>query len=151
MSAGRINGAKTLKDSYNHYIEEIPESSLFRVDYKTYRKMCEEFNKKICKYILEEAGEYTLPYRMGSIRIKKTKMDYNINHMRPNWKKSKELGKRVYHVNDHTDGYRYRWAWNKSNVVTVGKKLYCFYPTRTNKRTLASLLKDKDNYVDYFE
>lgn len=148
----RIKGAKTLKDSYNYYKEEIPEGSPFLVDYKTYRSVCEEFNKLICEYILKEAGEYTLPYRMGSIRIKKTKMNYgNRNHMRPDWKRSKELGRKVYHLNDHTDGFRYRWAWNKSNVVTVGKKLYSFYPTRTNKRTLASLLKDENSYVDYFE
>lgn len=148
----RINGAKTLKDAYKFYIKDIPKESPFYVSYKTYRQLCESFNKLISKYILEEAGEFTLPYRLGTLRIKKTKMDYgNKNHMRPDWKKSKELGKTVYHLNDHTDGFRYRWAWNKSNVVTVGKKLYCFYPTRTNKRTLASLLKDEDKNVDYFE
>ena len=147
----RIKGAKTLKDAYKFYIENIPENSPFYVEYSVYRKVCEEFNKKICKYILEDAGEFQLPYRLGSLRIKKTKMDYgNKNHMRPDWKKTKELGKTVYHLNDHTDGFRYRWAWNKSNVVTVGKKLYSFYPTRTNKRTLAQLLKEDKN-VDYFE
>lgn len=148
----RIKGAKTLKDSYKFYTEELTEGSAFHVEYATYKNVCVDFNKMICKYILEEAGEFELPYRMGTLRIKKTKMDYsNKNHMRPDWKKSKELGKKVYHLNDHTGGFRYRWAWNKSNVVTVGKRLYSFYPTRTNKRTLASLLKDEDINIDYFE
>lgn len=148
----RITGSKTLKEAYKYYTEDIPETSPFFVDYKTYRDICQEFNKSICKYILEESGEFQLPYRLGSLRIKKTKMDYDkINHMRPDWKKTKEVGKTVYHLNDHTDGYRYRWAWNKSSVVTVGKKLYSFYPTRTNKRELAKLLKDDNNNIDYFE
>ena len=148
----RITGAKTLKDAYKHYTEDIPEASPFYVEYTVYRQICEKFNKAICTYILEEAGEFQLPYRLGSLRIKKTKMNYrNKNHMRPDWKKTKELGKTVYHLNDHTDGFRYRWAWDKSNVVTVGKKLYSFYATRTNKRELARLLKDDDINVDYFE
>ena len=148
----RITGAKTLKDAYKHYTADLPETSPFNVEYNLYRQICEAFNKQICKYILKEAGEFHLPYRLGSIRIKKTKMDYsNKNMMRPDWKRTKELGKTVYHLNDHTDGFRYRWAWNKSNVVTVGKKLYSFYATRTNKRELARLLKDDDIKVDYFE
>jgi len=147
----RIKGAKTLKDAYKDYTEELPETSAFNVEYKLYRNICEAYNKKISEYILN-AGEITFPYRLGSLRIKKTRMNYsNKNHMRPDWKKTKELGKTVYHLNDHTDGFRFRWAWDKSNMTSVGKKMYAFYPTRTNKRALAQLLKDEDKNVDYFE
>ena len=149
---GRETIAKTLKDSYKFYTEDFSEQSAFFVEYSVYKNICIDFNKMICKYILEEAGEFELPYRMGTLRIKKTKMDYsNKNYMRPDWKRTKELGRTVYHLNDHTGGFRYRWAWDKSSIRTVGKKLYSFTATRTNKRTLAALLKDEDKNIDYFE
>ena len=132
---------------YNYYKDTVlPE---LQVDKQTFRKICDEFNKLIIDEILVNSEEVRLPYRLGTIRVKKTKMKYDDkNKLKIDWAASKKLGKRIYHLNDHTGGYKYRFYWTKGIVKNI--TAYSFIPTRTNTRTLASILKDKDRQLDYF-
>ena len=99
--------------------------------------------------ILLNSEEVRLPYRLGTVRIKKSKMKYDDkNKLKIDWAKSKKLGKRIYHLNDHTGGYNYRFYWTKGIVKNI--TAYSFIPTRTNTRRLASILKDKERQLDYF-
>ena len=132
---------------YNYYKDNvIPE---LQVDKQTFRKICDEFNKLIIDEILVNSEEVRLPYRLGTIRVKKSKMKYDDkNKLKIDWAASRKLGKRIYHLNDHTGGYKYRFYWTKGIVKNI--TAYSFIPTRTNTRTLASILKDKDRQLDYF-
>tara|TARA_B100000519_G_scaffold195617_1_gene200873 strand:- start:62 stop:526 length:465 start_codon:yes stop_codon:yes gene_type:complete len=132
---------------YKYYKDNvIPE---LQVDKQTFRKICDEFNKLIIDEILVNSEEVRLPYRLGTIRVKKSKMKYDDkNKLKIDWAASRKLGKRIYHLNDHTGGYKYRFYWTKGIVKNI--TAYSFIPTRTNTRTLASILKDKDRQLDYF-
>ena len=132
---------------YKYYKDNvIPE---LQVDKQTFRKICDEFNKLIIDEILINSEDVRLPYRLGTIRIKKSKMKYDDkNKLKIDWAASRKLGKRIYHLNDHTGGYKYRFYWTKGIVKNI--TAYSFIPTRTNTRTLASILKDKDRQLDYF-
>ena len=70
------------------------------------------------------------------------------NKLKIDWAASKKLGKRIYHLNDHTGGYKYRFYWTKGIIKNI--TAYSFIPTRTNTRTLAGILKDKNRELDYF-
>ena len=70
--------------------------------------------------------------------------------MKVDWQASRIAGKRVYHLNDHRDNYRYKWYWKKTNAIVQNKSLYSFTASRANKRELARLLKE-DKSIDYFE
>ena len=97
-----------------------------------------------------KAKEFKMPYRLGTLRIKKKKMNYSKkNKLKINWLETNKHKKVIYHLNDHTDGFNYRWFWSKINAVIKNKSVYSFQATRTNKRRLAGLLKNKK--VDYFE
>tara|TARA_R110000744_G_scaffold345108_2_gene450525 strand:+ start:4512 stop:4958 length:447 start_codon:yes stop_codon:yes gene_type:complete len=134
----------TLKSAYKNY------DDFYNVGYKKYRAVCEDFNKRIVEDILMKAKEFKMPYRLGTLRIKKKKMNYSKkNKLKINWLETNKYKKVIYHLNDHTDGFNYRWFWSKVNAVIKNKSVYSFQATRTNKRRLAGLLKNKK--VDYFE
>ena len=147
---GVVGSTLGLRDSFKDFNKKQAAGNPFSVDYKTYRSVCEEFNKKVVEDILYEAGEFKLPYRLGEIRIQKKKMLFETSKMKIDWKATKEAGLIVYHMNDHRDNYRYRWYWKKKNVIVQNKTLYSFIPSRANKRELAKLLKTEKS-IDYFE
>ena len=135
----------TLVQAYKEY------DDFYNVGYKKYRGICEEFNKLVIDDILLKAKEFKIPYRLGSLRILKKEMNYSVgkNKLKIDWKETNKHKKVVYHLNDHTDGFNYRWLWSKKNAIVKNKSVYSFQATRTNKRRLAGLLKNKK--VDYFE
>ena len=135
----------TLVNAYKEY------DDFYNVGYKKYRKICESFNKKLIDQILLNAKEFKMPNRLGSLRILKKEMNYSVgkNKLKIDWKETNKNKKVIYHLNDHTDGFNYRWFWSKKNAIIKNKTVYSFQATRTNKRKLAGLLKTKQ--VDYFE
>ena len=147
---GLIQNTLGPRDSFREFDTGQTPGSLFYIDYKTYRLVCEEFNKMTIDDILTNTGEFKVPYRLGEIRIQKRKMKFDTSKMKVDWQATKKAGTRVYHLNDHRDNYRYRWYWRKKNVIVQNKTLYSFIASRANKRELARLLKT-DKSIDYFE
>ena len=135
----------TLVQAYKEY------DDFYKVGYKKYRSICEDFNKLIIDEILLKAKEFKMPYRLGSLRILKKEMNYSAgkNKLKINWFETNKNKTVIYHLNDHTDGFNYRWFWSKKKAIVKNKTIYSFQATRTNKRRLAGLLKTKQ--VDYFE
>jgi len=147
------NGTQEVYKFYKQQIKKICESEeeieKILVDKSLYQTICDEFNKLLIDEILINSEEIRLPYRLGTLRIKKSKMKYDDkNKLKIDWAASKKLGKRIYHLNDHTGGYKYKFYWTKGIVKNI--TAYSFIPTRTNTRRLASILKDKNRELDYF-
>ena len=134
-------------DVYKYYKDTVIKE--LQVDKQTFRKICDEFNNLIINNILFKSEEIRFPCRLGTLRVKKSKMKYDDkNKLKIDWAASRKLGKRIYHLNDHTGGYKYRFYWTKGIIKNI--TAYSFIPTRTNTRNLASILKDKDRELDYF-
>lgn len=132
---------------YKYYTKEVIKE--LQVDRKLFRKICDEFNKLLIDEILINSEEIRLPYRLGTLKVKKSKMKYDDkNKLKIDWAASRKSKKKIYHLNDHTGGYKYRFYWSKGIVKNISA--YSFIPTRTNTRTLASILKDKNRQLDYF-
>jgi hypothetical protein len=157
-------------DMYKYYTEEIKgKPEMYQVSYSDYTKVLNKFNKDISKAIMEDAYEYILPKRLGTIRIKKYKPKLKLDeegnlktkYLPVNWKATNDLWasnpeakaskKRVYHLNNHSDGYRYIWYYSTYRSNLPNKSLYRFIPTRTNKRELSALIKDSNFKGDYYE
>jgi len=153
-------------DMYKAYTKE--DKLEYKADYSLYSKILNLFNKKISKKIMEESFEYILPYRLGNLRIKKykpsRKIDKNGNldykGLSPDWKATKELWKKdknakknkkiVFHTNDHSDGYNYKWHFSNYRSNCENRSIYYFIPTRTNKRALAELIKNEEFTGDFY-
>lgn len=148
MSKKVFRDTKTLRDSFKSFKEDFEEST---VDYKTYANVIKSFNQRVMEKILFEAFEFEMPYRLGSLRIRKKKTHFKEKTMKIDWAKTRELGKRVYHMNEHTNYFNYRFYWKKQHATFINKKMYSFTATRDNKRLLASILKNNETGIDYYE
>lgn len=151
-------------DIYSLYKKSVDNP----VDKKMHSAVLNSFNKAISKAITENAFEYIIPFRLGILRIKKYKAQYKIDeetgkiigNLPVNWKATNELWKdndeakkdkkMVYHTNEHSNGYQYKWNFSNYRSNCVNKSAYCFVPSRTNKRTLAALIKDENFTGDFY-
>ena len=150
-SKNKIQNSLTLKQSYQYYIKDIDETSIKYIDYNLYKAICTEFNKELIDYIVLEGKHFVIPYRLGILKIRKRKIDYN--NLRPNFNMFNKTGIKTLHLNEHSGGFYCRYHWNKTTAIVKNKTAYSFIPTRTNLRYLSSVIKDKgrEQVNKYFE
>lgn len=151
----RINGALTLSDIYECYKEHILDTkrrkTWYDVPFKKFSNFLTEANTILSDKIINDAYEHNLGSRLGVLSIrKKRKVSLDTKHLPINWKLTKELGKKVYHLNEHTNGYRFGWMWDKTGVLKY-KYFWKFRPTRKNTRALAKVLNNEYRTIDYLE
>lgn len=139
----------TMPDFYEAYIKEVEESDgPYQVSYATYRDICEEYYKELMEYLFE-GGLYIFPYNVGEISIKGMRpKNFNSRTLTINWEETNKIGKRVYHLNDHSNHFKYRFSWSKKDKHIKHKTDYRLVFTRDNKRRLAKIIKS-GNY-NYF-
>lgn len=148
-SNNKIANVLTLVHSYKNYIKDIPKDSKLYISEKEYKSICYEFNKLLKDKILYEAYEFKMPYRLGSLRIRKVKTP--LNKLAMDFNTYNTLGIRVMHLNEHTKGYHAKWHWHKKICNIVNHTVYSFIPTRDNKRELAKYVKETSPQIKYFE
>ena len=140
----------TGKDFYRSYIDYVSDNPLYQVDYKTFRGIINDYFKYLRDELIENGKEIKLPCRLGTLSIVKHKpKEYSGRSLRIDYAESKKYNKVIYHLNDHTGGYKYRFYWNKHNMLTKNKTMYQLIMTRDNKRYLAQILKNRVR--DYVE
>ncbi len=140
----------TGKDFYKSYVEYVEDNPLYQVDYKTFRGIINDYFKYLRDELIENGKEIKLPCRLGTLSIVKHKpKEYSGRSLRIDYAESKKYNKVIYHLNDHTGGYKYRFYWNKHNMLTKNKTMYQLIMTRDNKRYLAQILKNRVR--DYVE
>lgn len=143
-SPKKIQNLLTLKHIYPFYKDKYTNTK-YDLDYKTFRKICETFNKYIMDDIIDEGFFFKVPYRVGIIRLKKHKV--NLDHLKKNYGlyNSSEGKYKNGHLNEHTGNMYVKYYWSKfyTDNMVRNKTYYSFIPTRTNKRRLAALLQEK--------
>lgn len=146
----KIQNVLTIKHIYQFYIKDIDRDSKYYIDYRTFRTICEEFNKELSSEILE-GYFFKMPYRLGILRIKKRKID--INNLKPDFGEYNKSEIKNKHLNEHSNNYYVKYHWNKRFATLIkNRSLYSFIPTRANKRTLAKLIKSDQLQINkYFE
>ncbi len=140
----------TIQDFYASYAKEYPAGHMYHVDYKTFRKITSGYFSWITDSIIDRASEVKLPSNMGKVLVVKRKpfghkrQNYNVDFI-----ETRRLGKTILHLNEHSDGYSYRFIWDKSSMNTHNKYYYEMIHTRAAKRRLAKSIKEKK--IDYIE
>ena len=142
--------SNTIPDFYQYYLTNIERDTVYDVDYTTYRKILTEYFKYLMSQVMDKSREIKLPCRLGTLSIvKRRPKNYDSKSLRIDYKESKEQGKIIYFINDHSDFFKYRFYWNKQNCMTPNKSKYQFVATRANKRRLAQIIKNR--LCDYVE
>lgn len=178
--AGKIKADYTYTDMYESYIKSIKDSYMplgtafedtdYALSCKEHNKILKDFHKLVFKKIVETNYIYKLPLRLGNHSVKKYKEEFYFDNegnviqkylavdyvaTKLLWEKdpeAKEKRIKVFNLNEHTDGYRHRFFWEKkvnnmpSNVK--GILAYNFSLCRDNKRYLSKTIKN--NTTDYY-
>ncbi len=156
----RVSSGYSTPDSYSHYLtrENSP------VSLKDYRLILGEFFKFIMK-LVHDGNKVSLPNRLGHIYVRGRKIkpmfDENgnlKNGLAPDWVKTKALRESneqarierrvVYHLNEHTQGIRYKIKWSKAGSMVENINFYSLVFSRTNKRKVNELIvKERKEYI----
>ena len=157
--------------------EDRCNSHTMLIDRKLFGDIVRDFNAEITKKIIYEAMDFNMPYRLGRLYILKYKQrikrnedgSVNTTSMPVDWKKTHELWEEMYgkmpmneykaikgkpvvfHLNEHTDGMRCKWYWDKKHCCVKNNRAYSYLAIRDNQRELAKVLKDPDSKVDFYE
>lgn len=152
----------TTTDIYDYYKEQGGE-----LDWKTFRKICEDFNKSVMEDIVLEGGEFNQGHHLSTISV--IRIERNYNNKQVDWKASREYkqelldeGKELYDPETgeghkwlifHTDDFYCRFYWKKKKCKIPNKTVYSFHPTggkKGNKTKLKEKLRGDDlAYTDF--
>lgn len=132
----------TIKDFYKSYLDEVESNGYVTIEYPLFRKVLEDYFEYLRDSVIEEGRIMTLPGRFGNISVRK--YEGNISNIQYDYASSKLYGKPIWHFNDHTDGFRYKYYWNKSDLIVKNCTKYQMIFTRANKRRLAKILKSNE-------
>lgn len=153
-------------DSKENYYKFISENKISETElpFKKWKENIQTCNWMYVEYALRTGMKSMLPFGFGPIAVNKKMYkrfkeykdkDGNIKrvvNLKPNWQKSKELGKKVYHTNEHSDGYNFRWLWFYQDAKLLFSDLYVFRPGRYASRAIARYVKkDDDSRHNYLE
>jgi hypothetical protein len=154
----------------------LDKRSDFNVSFQEYCEVIRLFNKKAKDAIIYNSWVFKLPYRLGTIYIKKIKItlaldengEVDTRKLVPDWPKTHALWSRIYPdkskielkeirnkkivylLNEHTDGYKFIVRWQKKYCNVAGHGPYEFVFAKDNRRELARLLKSNPN-ITYYE
>ena len=79
------------------------------VDYSLYKRVLEEMCNVVLEHILNASEGFKMPYGLGFVQIGKyPPKTYTAHSLSVDYKASKELDKKIYHLNEHSNGYKYR-------------------------------------------
>ena len=134
----------TLTDYYLFYKGKIEKTTVYDIDMKTYKAIITDYLKYIRDQIMQECKEFKLPCRLGTLSIIKHRpKEFSNRSLRFDWKATKETGKAVYLLNEHSNYFKYRFHWSKKYCLLTNKTRYQFVATRENKRNLAQIIFNK--------
>lgn len=167
---------KTIHDLYKFY-KEITKDPLSE---RLFKDIVYDINKEVSDLVISRSFEYRLPYRLGYLRIKKRKLRLKIKNGRidvnknmVDWKSTFDYWqdkygtrdrkvlrdikdkKRIYQLNEHTNGDIMKWFWDKHLCNVPNSSVYKFKPVKGgyNEKYIGRLglgEKIKEGYTDYY-
>jgi hypothetical protein len=153
---------KNIMNGYKNYRKSGGTTDIDRLEFC---KVTNDFNKHLMSLVMG-GDEVKLPERMGSIKIvgKKIETEFDeelgrITNQQIDFGESNKLWARcpeckenkqmVYHLNEHTNGVRYKIFWSRDRMMVENKTFYTMIFTRSNKRAVSQLIQQgKEYYIE---
>ena len=119
------------------------------VDYSLYKRVLDEMCNVILEHVLMRSEGFKMPLGLGFVQVGKYKpKKLTDQSLSVDYKASKDYDKRIYHLNEQSDGYKYRLYWSKIPRTFPQRYKYSLGFVRQNKRKLAQLIFNKQDYLD---
>lgn len=142
----KIKKPYTFAIMYKEYIKDKEPNSPYNIPYIIYANICSDYYKHL-KDVILTGRIVKLRLCMGELAVKKRiKKGFRLS---PDWVKSVFYGKKIFHTNDHSRQYSYKFMWNILKTKVLFNYTYLFVPCRAAKRELAKFIKQEK--YDYFE
>lgn len=120
----------------------------YRLSIKRYRNILYLFNKKLIQEMLKGVV-FELPYNLGVFRIKKKALNVEVAKLNvPHFIKT---GEKTRYFNEHSDGFRAQYYWQKEKCSVPGSYMFAFVPTKPNKQLLTSVMKQEGGHKNFME
>lgn len=147
------NYRTTSREVYKKFKLKYPELIL---SYVEWCNIIYSFNYGFRDYCLETGKQAKFPFGLGvfcitkfkPIAFKRYEGQDKIN-LPVDWKKTKEKGFRVFHLNNHTEGYKFRWYWVVNTPRFFQSDIWTFKPSRASSRLIKHYI-DND-YSDKYQ
>lgn len=144
----------TQKDVFKRFKEKYPQYK--DIDFNTWVTVIYNFNYAFRDHLLETGEKCKFIYGFGEFTITKWKPrktviiegEEKIN-LPVDWKKTNEFGRYIYHLNYHTDGYKFKWKWFYKSARFYTSNLWNFKPSRVTSRLLKHYLTLPDYKEKY--
>lgn len=134
----------TIADFYLSYKKYIEKDTPYDVDLKVFKSIVTDYFKYIRDEVMLNCKEFKLPCRLGTLSIvKHMPKEYTGKSLRWDWKATREAGRPVYLLNEHSGYFKYRFFWSKKDCLLTNKSRYQFVASRDNKRNLAQIIFNK--------
>jgi len=145
----KIQDLAKMQDLYDVYTYNHENNDLYTTSYKTYKSILVDYYKSMMNEVLN-GYRYKLPSGLGYIYVTKRLVNVrNLTRHGIDWVESVKNKKVIYHLNNHSKNYIYRFKWYKENSIIPNLYYYKFVASRANKRELAKIIKNRQ--CDYFE
>ena len=119
------------------------------LDYSLYKRITDTMCSVILEHVLNRSEGFKMPYGLGYIQVCKYKpKSFTPQSLSVDYKASKRYDKKIYHLNEHSDGNKYRLYWSKIPRTFPDRYKYQLCLVRQNKRRLAQLIFNKHDYID---
>lgn len=145
----------TQKEVFERFKKKYPQH---KIDYNTWVSVIYNFNYAFRDYLLETGYKEKFISSFGEFAITKWKptrtkiIDGEEKITLPvDWQKTHEYGKIIYHMNFHTDGYKFRWKWFSKHARFNMSALWNFKPSRVTSRLLKHYLTLPDYKEKYLQ
>jgi hypothetical protein len=159
--------------SISYFFKSFKSKTKSKLSYeltaKQYGDIIRLAHELISKGIIEDRFIFQAPYINCKFRIKKYKQKVKFDengkivksNLPVNWKATNEYWEKnpkakenkivIYHLNDHSDGYRYRFYKSPMRKVIKNLIYYNFKPCRFNDRALGKFILNPYNKIEYYE
>lgn len=138
-----------MKNKQSITFRDLYRTLPIEVDYGLYKRILEEMCRIILDTVLNSSDGFKMPYGLGFIQVGKyLPKALNSKSLSVDYKASREYDKRIYHLNEHSNGYKYRLYWSKIPRTFPDRYKYQLCFVRQNKRRLAQLIFNKQDYLD---
>lgn len=141
MSRSRSDWRMAGKHLYKEWCQEHPEIS---ISYTEFQNVIYTFNEGFRDHLLETGLKGKLPWGFGDFVVskkkpltkKKLKDGKEIIALPIDWKKTREKGMKIYHLNTHTEGYKFRFKWMIKTRRFKYSEVWTFKPSRISSRLI---------------
>lgn len=133
------------KEAYKKFCAAYPHINL---TFDKWQSIIYTHNYLFRDHILETGDKIKLPWGLGAFSVTKKKVKKFIRvkgeeriGLPVDWAKTRKAGRIIYHLNTHTDGYKFRWFWFLNDARFYHMDIWVFKPSRVSSRKLAEYLK----------